>query len=61
MSQKELVLNVLTRLPDDCTFEDMAEKLRFLAAIQAGIDQLDRGEGIPHEEVKKNLASWLST
>jgi predicted transcriptional regulator len=61
MSQKELVLNALTRLPDNCTFEDMAEKLRFLAAIQEGIDQLDRGETVSHEEVKKNLASWLST
>jgi predicted transcriptional regulator len=61
MSQKELVLNAFTRLPDDCTFQDMAEKLRFLAAVQEGIDQLDRGETVSHEEVKKDLASWLST
>jgi predicted transcriptional regulator len=61
MSRKELVLNAFTRLPDDCTFEDMTEKLRFLAAIQEGIDQLDRGEGISHEEVKRESASWLST
>jgi predicted transcriptional regulator len=61
MSQKELVLNALSRLPEDCTYKDMAERLRFLAAIQEGIDQLDRGEGIPHEEVKKDSASWLST
>jgi predicted transcriptional regulator len=61
MSRKELVLNALSRLPDDCTFEDMAEKLKFLAGIQEGIDQLDRGETVSHEEVKKNLASWLST
>jgi len=61
MSQKELVLNALAHLPDDCTFDDMAERLRFLAAIQEGIDQLDRGETVSHEEVKKNVASWLST
>lgn len=61
MSQKELAMEALARLPDDCSFRDMAEKLQFLAAIQIGIDQLDRGEKIGHAEVKKRLASWLST
>jgi len=60
MSQKELVLNALSHLPEDCTFEDMAERLHFLAAIQEGRDQLKRGESVTHEEVKKNIASWLS-
>ena len=27
-----------------------------MAAVQKGLDQLDRGEGIPHEEVKKLIA-----
>lgn len=61
MSRKELVLHALSQLPDDCTFEEMEEKLQFLAAVQEGIDQLNRGEAIPHDEVKRNLASWLST
>ncbi len=60
MSHKELVLNALSRLPDDCTFEDMTEKLRFLAAIQQGLDQLDRGECVPHEEVVRDIDAWLS-
>jgi hypothetical protein len=61
MSQKELALEVLSRLPDTCSFEEMAEKLRFLAGIQVGLDELDQGLGIDHQEVKKKLASWLST
>jgi predicted transcriptional regulator len=60
MSQKELALEALARLPDDCSLEDMAEKLRFLAGVQAGIDQLDRGLEVDHDEVKKKLASWVS-
>jgi predicted transcriptional regulator len=59
MSKKELVLNALARLPDDCTFADMAEKLRFLAGIQEGFDQLDRGEVVPHEKIMEEIASWL--
>jgi predicted transcriptional regulator len=39
----------------------MADRLEFLAAIQVGLDQLDRGEGITHEEIKKQLVSWLTS
>lgn len=61
MSQKELALDALSKLPDDCTSEEIVEHLRFLLGIQEGIDQLDRGEGISHEEVKRDSATWLST
>jgi predicted transcriptional regulator len=32
-----------------------------MAAVQKGLNQLDNGEGIPHDEVKKQLASWLTS
>jgi predicted transcriptional regulator len=60
MTQKEMVLDAIRALPDNASIREMADRLEFLAAIQAGLDQLDRGEGIPHEEVKKQLASWTS-
>lgn len=59
MSQKEIVLGAISELPDDVSFQEIAEKIEFLAAIQKGMDQLDRGEGIPHEEVKRQLTAWL--
>jgi len=61
MTQKEMVLDAIRELPDDASVRDIADRLEFLAAIQIGLDQLDRGEGIPHEEVKKQLASWLTS
>ena len=61
MTEKELVLETIRALPDNCSFEEMAERIEFMAAVQKGLDQLDRGEGIPHEEVKKQLASWLTS
>jgi len=60
VSQKEIVLDVISELPDEVSLKEIAEKIEFLAAIQKGIDQLDRGEGIPHEEVKRQLATWLA-
>ena len=41
--------------------KEIAERIEFMAVVQKGLDQLDRGEGIPHEEVKLQLASWLTS
>ena len=60
MTPKQMVLDAIRELPDNVSVRDIADRLEFLAAIQSGLDQLDRGEAIPHEEVKKQLASWLT-
>ncbi len=59
MTQKKLVLDVINALPDEASLAEIAERIDFLAAIQKGVDQIDGGEGIPHDEVKRQLASWL--
>jgi len=59
MTEKEIVIETIRSLPDNCSLEEIAERIEFMAAVRKGLDQLDRGEGIPHEEVKKQLASWL--
>lgn len=56
-----MVLKTVRELPDDCSIDEIADRIEFLAAVQKGLDQLDRGEGIPHEEIKKQLASWLTS
>ncbi|HEV7474973.1 MAG TPA: hypothetical protein VGN90_13050 [Pyrinomonadaceae bacterium] len=61
MTEKEMVLKTVSALPDDCTIDEIADRIEFLAAVQKGLDQLDCGESIPHEEIKRQLASWLTT
>jgi len=60
MTQKQIALDTISEVPDDASLADIADRMDFLAAIQRGFDQLDRGEGIPHEEVKRQLATWLT-
>lgn len=60
MSQKAFVLDAISELPDDTTLYEIAARVDFLAAIQKGVDQLDCGESISHEELKRELASWLT-
>ena len=61
MTEKEIVLETIRALPDDCSMDEIADRIEYMVAVQKGLDQLDRGAGIPHEEVKKQLASWLTS
>ena len=52
---RDRIIDALRELPVDSTVDDAIERLVFLAKIEAGLLQLDRGEGIPHDEVKRRL------
>jgi len=56
MSAKELALDVIKQLPDQATMRDLTEEL-YAAAVREGLDELDRGEGLPHEQVKNQPQS----
>jgi predicted transcriptional regulator len=60
MSDKELALETIRQLPADVRLDTIAQRLEFLAAIRKGFDQIERDETVPHEEVKRQLAAWLS-
>jgi predicted transcriptional regulator len=60
MSDKEIALDSIQRLPADARLDTIAERLEFLAAIRKGFDQIERDKTVPHEEVKRQLAAWLS-
>lgn len=60
MSRKELVIEAIQELPDDASMEQIADRVGFIAAIQKGIDDIESEEVVSHEEVKKQLAAWLS-
>ncbi len=57
MSDKQLASESIQRLPEDVSLEVIAERLEFLAGIRKGLDQIERGETVSHEEVKRQLAT----
>ncbi len=60
MSNKQLVSNLLDRLPDDVSLRDIAKEIEFISGVREGLDQLDRGDGVPLEDVEKMIASWTT-
>ena len=61
MAPKKLVIDTIERLPDDVSFEEIGKPLEVIAAIQKGLDSLDRGEGKSLEQVEKLMGSWTIT
>ena len=57
MSDKQLALDSIERLPANASLDVIAERVEFLAAIRKGLNQIERGETVPHEEVKTWIAS----
>ena len=58
MSAKEVLLEVAEKLPSDATLVDAIYELEFRQAVEEGLAELDRGEGVPIEEVKARIAQW---
>ncbi len=52
-SPKERILDALRDLPSDASIDDAIERLVFLARIDEGLAELDVGQGVPHEDVRR--------
>lgn len=52
---RDRILQALGDLPQNATIDDAIERLVFLAKIDAGLIELDGGQGIPHDEVVRRL------
>ena len=44
MTNKEIVQDLLRRIPDDTSLEDIARGVEFIAAVRQGLSELDNGE-----------------
>ena len=59
MSSKEIVADLLQRLPEDASLHEIAREIEFVAAVRQGLGELDRGERISIEEIEAELPSWV--
>jgi len=58
MTTKAILLEVAAKLPPDATLLDAIDELQFRQAVEQGLAELDRDEGVPLDEVKSRIAEW---
>jgi len=55
---RDRVLETVNELPQNFELDLLLEKLVFIEKVQKGLDQLNNGNTLSHEEVKQRAKSW---
>ena len=58
MTDKQLAVETLARLPETLSLAEIAEELWVAAAIRQGRADVDAGRVRSHEDVKELFSSW---
>jgi hypothetical protein len=58
MSAKEIVSNLLERLPDDVSLQEVAREIEFIAAVHEGLESYEREGGIGVNEARAHVSAW---
>lgn len=59
MSTKQIVQELLQRLPEDVSLQAVAQKIEFIAEVRKGFESYDREGGVTVEEAKARVTSWV--
>ena len=59
MSTKEIVADLLEKLPENVSLHEVPQEIEFVATVRQGLAEIDRGERIPIAEVEAELSSWV--
>jgi hypothetical protein len=57
-SVKDEVIQMIQRLPDDCTLEQIQYHLYVREQVGCGLADIEAGRVIPHEDAKQRIAEW---
>ncbi|MEW5693508.1 MAG: hypothetical protein AB1765_09465 [Candidatus Hydrogenedentota bacterium] len=57
---KEEVIKMIEQMPEEVSVADIMAELYFCQKVDLGLQELDEGKGIPHEQVKERLRKWIS-
>jgi predicted transcriptional regulator len=60
MSDRQLILEAVQKMPAEASTAEILDELALLASVKIGLEQSERGEGVPHEQVVKLLDTWIS-
>jgi hypothetical protein len=59
MTTKQIAINAIENLPDCASWDDIQDRINFVAGVQKSLLALDAGKGVPHARVKEEFAQWL--
>jgi len=60
MSNREIVINLIEKLPEDMPLQDIAREIELIAGVRKAREEAARGEGVSPEQARQLVDSWVS-
>ena len=57
-SAKEAVVEIVSGMPEDATYDEILEELVFNRMVERGLADVDAGRVISDDEMKRTIDSW---
>lgn len=58
---KQIALEMIERMPDTATFDDLMEGLAVCQQIEEGLADVEAGRVVPHDEAMRQVSDFLDT
>ena len=58
VTKKEIMHRVVEQLPDEAGWDEAIDRLMYLKGIERGLDDVEAGRTISHEELLQRIQSW---
>ena len=60
MTNKQLVMKAIRQMPDAASMDEILERIKILAAIREGEEDIEAGRFVTIAELKQQVSQWLS-
>lgn len=60
MTAKAMALDAIQKLPDESTFDEIRDRIEFIAGVREGLEQIKRGEVSSLDAVEKKIEKWAT-
>jgi predicted transcriptional regulator len=60
-NHKRAALDLIQAMPEDVSLEEIMYELYFRQRVDRGLEELDQGETLTPEAVKRSLVQWLQS
>ena len=57
-SAKQTMTEIISRQPDDSTYEEILRELAYARMVQTGLEDSDAGRTVSDEDMKRKIDSW---
>lgn len=55
---KDQISEIISRLPDDSSYDEIVRELAFELMVQRGLKDSDEGRTVTNEEMQRRIKTW---